>query len=132
MTRRDLVVVALLTIFTCGLYALYWQYKTTDELKAVTGKDLNPGLEVLLSVVTCGIFSIYAHYRNAQLVTEQMKAWRGAHEDKSNIVLALDVASLVVGVTWIAAVLILQDELNKMAEAVPASGVVSIDPNRVG
>jgi len=132
MTRRDLVVVALLTIFTCGFYAFYWQYKTTDELKAVTGKDLNPGLEVLLSVVTCGIFSIYAHYRNAQLVTEQMKAWRGAHEDKSNIVLALDVASLVVGVTWIAAVLILQDELNTMAAAVPASGVMSVDPNRVG
>ncbi|MDP3500734.1 MAG: DUF4234 domain-containing protein [Myxococcales bacterium] len=64
------MVVALLTIFTCGLYALYWQYKTTDELKAITGKDLNPGLEVLLSVVTCGIFSIYAHYRNAQLVTK--------------------------------------------------------------
>lgn len=132
MTRRDLVVVALLTIFTCGLYALYWQYKTTDELKAVTGKDLNPGLEVLLSFVTCGIFSIYAHYRNAQLVTEQMKAWRGAHEDKSTIVLALDVASLVVGVTWIAAVLILQDELNKMAEAVPSSGVMAVDTNRVG
>lgn len=132
MTRRDLVVVALLTIFTCGLYALYWQYKTTEELKGVTGKDLNPGLEVLLSFVTCGILSIYAHYRNAQLVTEQMKAWRGVHEDKSTIVLALDVASLVVGVTWLAAVLILQDELNKMAEAVPASGVMAVDPRRVG
>jgi hypothetical protein len=44
MTRRDLLVVALLTIVTCGLYSFYWSYKTTDELKSVTGKELNPGL----------------------------------------------------------------------------------------
>ena len=130
MTRRDLVVVALLTVFTCGLYALYWQYKTTDELKAVTGKELNPGLELLLSLVTCGVFSIYAHYRNAQLVTERMRALKGSHEDKATMVLALDVASLVVGVTWVVAVVILQDELNKLAEA--GTGVQPLDPQRVG
>ncbi len=130
MTRRDLVVVGLLTVFTCGIYALYWQYKTTEELKTVSRKDLNPGLELLLSLVTCGIFSIYAHYRNAQIVTEQMKALRGAHEDKSMVILALDVASLVVGVTWVVAVVILQDELNKLAEV--ATGVQPIDSQRVG
>ncbi len=130
MTRRDLVVVALLTVFTCGIYALYWQYKTTEELKSVSRKDLNPGLELLLSFITCGIFSIYAHYRNAQIVTEQMKALRGAHEDKSMVILALDVASLVVGVTWVVAVVILQDELNKLAEV--ATGVQPLDSQRVG
>lgn len=130
MTRRDLVVVGLLTVFTCGIYALYWQYKTTEELKTVSRKDLNPGLELLLSLVTCGIFSIYAHYRNAQIVTEQMKALRGAHEDKSMVILALDVASLVVGVTWVVAVVILQDELNKLAEV--ATGVQPVDSQRVG
>lgn len=130
MTRRDLVVVALLTLFTCGIYALYWQYKTTEELKAVSRKDLNPGLELLLTLITCGIFGIYAHYRNAQVVTEQMKALRGAHEDKSMVILALDVASLFVGVTWIVAVVILQDELNKLAEV--ATGVQPLDSQRVG
>lgn len=130
MTRRDLVVVALLTLFTCGIYALYWQYKTTEELQAVSRKDLNPGLELLLTLITCGIFGIYAHYRNAQVVTEQMKALRGAHEDKSMVILALDVASLFVGVTWIVAVVILQDELNKLAEV--ATGVQPLDSQRVG
>lgn len=129
MTRRDLVVVALLTIFTCGIYGL-WQYKTTEELKSVSHKDLNPGLELLLTLVTCGIFGIYAHYRNAQIVTEQMKALRGTHEDKSMVILALDVASLVVGVTWVVAVVILQDELNKLAEA--GTGVQPLDSQRVG
>lgn len=130
MTRRDLVVVALLTIFTCGIYGLYWQYKTTEELKTVSRKDLNAGLELLLTLVTCGIFGIYAHYRNAQIVTEQMKALRGTHEDKSMVILALDVASLVVGVTWVVAVVILQDELNKLAEA--GTGVQPLDSQRVG
>ncbi len=133
MTRRDLLTVGLLTFFTCGLYALYWQFKTTEELKAVTGKsDLNPTLELVVSIVTCGIFSIYAHYRNAQLVTEKMRTVNPAYEDKSTLVLVLDLASLVVGVTWIVAVIMLQDELNKLADALPNNGVVSVDSQRVG
>jgi hypothetical protein len=132
MTRRDLLVVALLTIVTCGLYSFYWSYKTTDELKSVTGKELNPGLELLLSIITCGIFSIYIHYRNAQLVTERMKALSGSYDDKAALVLGLDVASLFLGVTYLVAMLILQDELNKLANALSAGGVATVDANRVG
>jgi hypothetical protein len=126
MTRRDLAVVALLTIFTCGLYGLYWQYKTTEELAASTRKELNAGLELLLTVVTCGVFGIYAHYRNAQVVTEQLRALRGSHDDKSTLILVLDLASLAVGVTWIVAVVMLQDELNTLAEAQRPSGPAQV------
>lgn len=132
MTRRDLVVVALLTVFTCGLYALYWQYQTTAELATATGKELNAGLELLLTFVTCGLFGIYVHYRNAQVITEQLKALQGTHDDKSVVVLALDLASLVVGVTWVVSVVILQDELNKLAGALPPSGVMGLDARKVG
>ena len=133
MARRDLLVVALLSVFTCGLYAFYWTYKTTDELKGVTGKDLNPGLELLLSIVTCGIFSIYVHYRNAQLVTERMKALSNSYEDKSALVLGLDLASLFVGLTFIVAMVILQDELNKLSDALSSGGgIATVDTNRVG
>jgi hypothetical protein len=124
MTRRDLLTVGLLTFVTCGLYALYWQFKTTEELKLVTGKtELNPGVDLLLTVITCGLFGIYVHYRNTQLVTERLRALKGAHDDKSTLVLVLDLASLVVGVTWIAAVVVVQGELNKLADAAPPSGV---------
>ncbi|MCA2980672.1 MAG: DUF4234 domain-containing protein [Myxococcaceae bacterium] len=130
MQRRDLVVVALLSIVTCGLYAFYWQYQTTVELKAVTGKaDLNPGLELLLSLVTCGIFGIYVRYRNTQLVTEQLKALRGAHEDKAVLVLILDLAAFVVGITFFAAVLVAQSELNALADA--RSGGTMMPPQPV-
>jgi hypothetical protein len=130
MPRRELVTVALLTFFTCGLYSFYWHYQTTNELKAVTGKDLNAGIELLLTLATCGFFGFYIQYRNAQLVTEQLRAWKGSHEDKSTLVLILDVSSLFVGVTWFIAVLILQDELNRLADA--AAGVRPIDAQRVG
>lgn len=131
MARRDLLTVGLLTFFTCGLYALYWQFKTTEELKQVTGKsELNPTLELVVSIVTCGIFSIYAHYRNAQLVTERMRALNPAYEDKATMVLVLDLASLVVGVTWLVAVLVLQDEFNKLADA--SSGVAPVEQQKIG
>lgn len=41
-------------------------------------------------------------------------------------------ASLFVGVTFIVAMLILQDELNKLANALAAGGVATVDANRVG
>lgn len=124
MTRRELLPVCLLTLFTCGLYGLYWQFKTTEELKLATGKaDLNPGLELLLTFITCGLFGIYVHYRNAMTVTERMRALKGVHDDKSTLVLVLDLASLVVGFTWIAAVVVLQEEFNKLADASPPAGV---------
>ena len=96
----------------------------------MTGKDLNPGVELLLTLVTCGLFGFYIQSRHAQLVTEQLRAWKGAHEDKSTLVLILDVSSLFVGVTWFIAVLILQDELNRLADA--ATGVRPVDAQRVG
>lgn len=131
MQRRELVVTGLLTFITCGLYSFYWQYQTTQELKGVTGKsDLNPGLELLLSIITCGIFGIYVRYRNAQLVTERMRSLRGAHDDNSTLVLVLDLASLVTGITFIIAILIEQDELNKLAEA--SSGVSVVPSQPVG
>jgi hypothetical protein len=131
MQRRDLLIVGLLTLVTCGLYSFYWQYQTTQELKGVTGKaDLNPGLELLLTLVTCGIFGIYVRYRNAQLVTERMRALRGVHDDKSTLVLVLDLASLVTGITFVIAILIEQDELNKLAEASSGVSVVPSQPVR--
>ena len=35
---RDLVIAVLLTFITFGFYALYWQYKLTNEIHALSGK----------------------------------------------------------------------------------------------
>ena len=43
MIKRNPVTVAVLTILTFGVYAYYWLYRTTEELREETGRDdLNP------------------------------------------------------------------------------------------
>ncbi len=56
--QRNIVTSIILSIVTCGLYAYYWQYKLTDEVKSLTGDTESPsgGMAVLLSIVTCGIY----------------------------------------------------------------------------
>lgn len=125
MTRRSVAVVLLLSFVTCGLYSLYWLYVTTTELKTVTARaDLNPGLELVLSIVTCGLWGLYAGYRNAGLVHQVFTQGGRPHEDKSTLVLILNLLMLVVGVTGFVATAILQDELNKLAD----SGLVPVLP----
>ena len=41
----------LLMIFTCGLYSIYWIYKTNCYLRDDLGKDVSPGLRTFLFVL---------------------------------------------------------------------------------
>lgn len=117
MTRRSVAVVVLLSFITCGIYWFWWIYATTDELKRVTGHpDLNPVVDLVLCIVTCSLWGIYVEYRNAAVVHQEMvKAGRN-HEDRSIIILVLNLATFVVGLTGFVAIALLQEELNKLAD----------------
>jgi len=116
MTRRDPVMVLIFTYLTCGIYGLYWQYVTTQELAQASGKtELNATTELLLSVLTCGLFSLYVYYRNAELIHATLEQRGIAHENKTQTVLLLVVASFVVGVTAWVPPLLLQEEYNKLS-----------------
>ena len=41
---RNPTTVALLSLVTCGIYALYWAYLTFEELKQHNGEGLGGGL----------------------------------------------------------------------------------------
>ena len=117
MTRRDSWIPPVLTMVTCGLYLFYWQYVTTQELKTVSGReDLNPMLDLILSVVCCGLWSIYVQYRNAQVVHEVFGRHNTPHEDRSSFVLIMHALAFVNGITSLLALMILQDEYNKLAD----------------
>jgi hypothetical protein len=61
----------ILTIITCGLYGLYWQYKQMETLNAwLRREDFNFVLWLLLSIVTCGIYAIYYEYKMAKGINE--------------------------------------------------------------
>ncbi len=108
----------MLTMVTCGIYLFYWQYVTTTELKNVSGRDdLNPAMDLALSLLCCGAWSIYVQYRNTQVVPEVLARRGMQHEDRSMFVLLMHVITLVSGgITGLFAMMIVQDELNKLAD----------------
>ncbi len=61
MTKRNVVTVIILSLVTCGIYAIYWTYVTTQELNNREGNNplTNYIVAILLSLVTCGIYGIY-------------------------------------------------------------------------
>lgn len=124
MTERNPIVVVLATLVTCTVYAYYWLFVTTEELKAVTGREeLSPIADLLLTVVTFGLWGIWATTRNAGIVHRELVARGVAHEDRSLLVLGLDLATFVSGFAWLASMALLQDDLNRLARRVgPAAG----------
>ena len=119
MTQREAWMVAVLSMVTCGVYGMYWHFTSTEELKVVSGRtDFSGMMDLLLGFVTCGIWYWYAEYRNAQVVTELMTRRGIAHQDRSQTVLLLNCLTLVVGMTGLVARMVLQDEYNKVAQAV--------------
>lgn len=65
MTKRSVVAVVLLSIFTCGIYELYWLYTTKNELNAKAPEEPLKGILVmiLLTIITCGIYGLYWYFK---------------------------------------------------------------------
>ena len=65
----------LLSIVTCGIYMLFWQYKQIQTLNAWLDTDeFSFWLWLLLSIVTCGLFSIYYEYKMAKGINDVQEA----------------------------------------------------------
>ena len=65
MTKRNIVTFVLLSIFTCGIYSIYWNYLTACELNEQDSEGpplMNFFLAFLLGFVTCGIYLLYWEY----------------------------------------------------------------------
>ena len=62
---RELVKAIILSVITCGIYAIYWYICLTNELNALTGneKDTSGGMCFLLGLITCGIYNFYWAYK---------------------------------------------------------------------
>lgn len=69
---RDLVIAVLLTFVTFGIYALYWQYKLTNEIHAISSKPktASGGMAVFYTIVTLTIYGYYWLYKIGQELSE--------------------------------------------------------------
>jgi hypothetical protein len=115
-----LLVVAL-SVLTFGLYAYYWLYKTTDELREESGRDdLHPIVDLLLALVTFGLWGLWAGYRNAKITHELFEEIGAKHSDRSLPVAAFGALSFVSGWAWLVSVGLLQDDYNRLIDELGA------------
>jgi drug/metabolite transporter (DMT)-like permease len=114
--QRNAAVVIVLALVTCGIYMIYWFYKTSAELQeALQDEDINPMVDLILVIVTCFIWGIYVEYRNSQKAYAVLSQRDPRAVDQTQTILILNIAQLIVGVTGLIATYILQEELNKLA-----------------
>lgn len=72
MQKRNVGLMILISIITCGIWFWYWLYKLADDIYTITNTDNTAGLDLIICLVTCGIAVIYFVYKyNAMLVTYQ-------------------------------------------------------------
>lgn len=72
MEKRSIVTSVLLSVITCGIYTLYWDYKILDELYRANNIQSTAGTDILLGLVTCGIYNIYYHYKMGKMLNSAM------------------------------------------------------------
>lgn len=65
MTKREVMSVIFLSVFTCGIYAIYWYYVTAEELNRVEPNEpiTNYILAIVFGIFSCGLYLIYWHYK---------------------------------------------------------------------
>ena len=63
--KRNIALCIVLSIITCGIYGLYWLYKLTEDVNALSGDPnaTSGGMVILFTLLSCGIYSIYWCYK---------------------------------------------------------------------
>ncbi|MCP3914141.1 MAG: DUF4234 domain-containing protein [bacterium] len=86
----------ILTVITCGIYGLFWNYKQMEVLNAWLGRrEYDFVTWLVLSIITCGIFAVYYEYKMAKGINEvQEKNGFHVNNDLALICLLLSVFGL--------------------------------------
>ena len=117
MKKRHPFAVVAMTLVTFGVYAYYWLYQTTEELRRERGRDdLSPAVDVLLAIVTFGVWGVWAGYRNARIAHELLEESGVPHADRALVVGGFAAAGMFSGGAWLVALALLQEDLNRVAE----------------
>ena len=109
--QRNIVTSILLTIVTCGIYGIYWIVMLVKD--AVSVKDANDSavLEIVLSLFLGPVGLFLTEKKFAEGCAEK------GIEHKDNSIIYLIIGFLGLGIV---ALCMIQNDLNKIAEATPA------------
>jgi len=109
--HRNVGIVILLSLITCGLYTLYWMFEITDEISYLSGDTSFTGGKVLLfTLITCGIYTFFWYY----IVGSKLMIAQRNHNRmvKDNSIIYLLLAIFGLGIISNA---IIQNEVNTFA-----------------
>lgn len=118
-TRRDLLMMILLTVFTCGLYYIYWIYVTSKEIEEFTGeRSIPPIVHVLLMIVTGTLWGYAWDILTAQKIERMQQQVGLPSRNNTGLYLLLDIlgGGPVVGL-GIVVPFLQQSELNEIYAA---------------
>ena len=78
VSPRSIPLYIILSIVTCGIFAIYWLVCLVNDLNTTAGtfNDTTGGVVLVLTIVTCGIYGIYWMYKAGEKVS-LIKARRG-------------------------------------------------------
>ncbi len=109
--ERNIAMVIILSLITCGIYGIYWFVKMTDEAKQLSSSDnAGGGLAFVYTLITCGIYTIYWNYKMGKNMYEAGQKYEINIEDNSVIYLVLSLFGL-----GIVSECLMQNDLNKFA-----------------
>lgn len=120
-TDRNLLVMVLLSIITCGIYSYYFIYTLAKDANIACAGDgeETTGLVgyILLSMVTCGIYSYYWYYKLANRLSNNAPRYGMAFEENGTTVLLwMVIGSLLCGIGVFIGLHILIKNMNAICE----------------
>lgn len=109
--KRNVVVAILLSIVTCGIYAIYWQVCLVNDVNKVKeDENTKSGIVVfLLSLVTCTIYWLYWVFKTGECIDSAKTANGTPTSSRGLVYLLLSIFGL-----GIVAMAILQSDLNSL------------------
>ena len=111
--ERNIATNILLSIFTCGIYAIVWFITLTDDASmASEDSTMSGATALLLTIVTCGIYGIYWNYKMGKLLYTAKENAGLRATDNSILYLILSLVGL-----GLVNYCLMQSELNDIANA---------------
>lgn len=94
ITNRNIVTAIILSIVTCGIYAIYWYYTILNDLYTANNQPSKAGTDVLLTIITCGIYGFYMAYQMGKMINSAHIQWGLPEKDDSVVYLLLSIFGL--------------------------------------
>lgn len=110
--KRNIALYLILSIVTCGLFGLYWEYVLVNDTNTATGntEGKNGIVVILLNLITCGIFWWVWVYKAGEGLDAVKVKNGGQGGNRGILYLVLSIFGL-----GIVAVALIQNELNELA-----------------